>query len=209
MAQPNRTRVLIAEDSPRMRHILYKLLELMGYVVVGQAIHGRQAVEMTEALHPDVVITDISMPDMDGIEAAQLIQERCPTPVVVITAHASHDLVDRASKVGVGAYLVKPPREEELARAITIAIARFQDMMELRRLNAELQKALEKVKMLSGLLPICAGCKKIRNDKGYWERVEDYIKAHSRDVDFSHGICPDCLKKYFPEVYKRNLKKAI
>jgi hypothetical protein len=65
----------------------------------------------------------------------------------------------------------------------------------------ELQEALSKVKTLSGLLPICASCKKIRDDKGYWNQIETYIGAHS-EAEFSHGICPDCLIKLYPGLYK-------
>lgn len=67
------------------------------------------------------------------------------------------------------------------------------------RLIAELKEALLKVKTLSGLLPICAGCKKIRDDKGYWNQIEQYLKEHS-DVIMSHGICPECAEKYYPEL---------
>jgi len=87
----------------------------------------------------------------------------------------------------------------ELERAIIIAIARFEDMMKLRRLNAELQDALKKVQTLSGLLPICASCKKIRDDQGYWQQVEVYIRDHS-DVEFSHGLCPDCVKSLYADL---------
>jgi hypothetical protein len=95
-----------------------------------------------------------------------------------------------------------------MERAITIALARFGDMMQLRHLNAELearnqalQEALDKVNTLSGLLPICANCKKIRDDSGYWQQVEIYIQNHA-EVEFSHGICPDCMKKLYPDFYK-------
>jgi len=201
MVKPRDIRVLIAEDSDKMRKGLRQLLELMGYLVVGQAAHGREAVDMAQALRPDVILTDIQMPDMDGIEAAHQIQARCPTPVVVLTAYASSDLLEKASEAGVGAYLTKPPNEEELERAITIAMARFKDLLELRRLNAALQEALDRVKTLSGLLPICAVCKKIRNDGGYWQQVEEYIHDHS-DAQFSHGICPECARKLYPEYYE-------
>jgi hypothetical protein len=65
----------------------------------------------------------------------------------------------------------------------------------------ELQEAFAKVKTLSGLLPICASCKKIRDDSGYWNRIESYIGKHA-DVQFSHGICPDCAKKLYPELFE-------
>ena len=193
-------RVLIAEDDYLNSEMLKGLLEEIWYTVVGEAADGLETVEMTQSLQPDVVLMDIKMPDMDGLEATRLIQERCPTPVVVVTAYETPELVEEASAAGVGAYLVKPPSAREMERAITIAIARFDDLMELRRLNAELQDALAKVRTLSGLLPICSSCKKIRDDEGYWNQLEAYIQEHSNAV-FSHGLCPGCAKKLYPEVF--------
>ncbi len=180
-----------------MRRTLKGILEMMGYLVIGQAAHGRQAVELAQSLRPDVILTDIQMPDMNGIEAARLIQAQCPTPVVILTAFAGPELLEEASAAGAGAYLVKPPDDDELERAITIAIARHKDLMELRRLNAALQEALQQVHTLSGLLPICASCKRIRNDRGYWQQVEEYIREHS-NARFTHGICPECALKLYP-----------
>ena len=208
------THVLIVEDDPMVGEMIEGLLEDIGYTVASKAIDGLQAIEMTQSLQPDVVLMDIKMPDMDGLEATRLIFERCPTPVVVLTAYETPELVEEASAVGVGAYLVKPPNAREMERAITIAIARFDDLMELRRLNAELQagnkargrlilelqNALAQLKTLSGLLPICASCKKIRDDDGYWNQLEAYIQDHS-DVVFSHGLCPECAKKLYPQIF--------
>jgi preprotein translocase subunit YajC len=73
---------------------------------------------------------------------------------------------------------------------------------ERKRLILELQETLDKVRMLSGLLPICASCKRIRNDKGYWEQIEIYIRDHS-EAEFTHGICPECREKLYPELYKK------
>ena len=100
---------------------------------------------------------------------------------------------------------MKTPSVEEIERAVIMAVARFADLMELRRLNKELQMTLENVKVLTGLLPICANCKKVRNDKGYWEAVEGYFSEHN-DVQFSHGICPECIDKYYPEFKPGNRK---
>jgi hypothetical protein len=72
---------------------------------------------------------------------------------------------------------------------------------ERERLIVELQGALAEVRTLSGLLPICASCKKIRDDQGYWNRIEDYVSSHSK-ATFSHGICPECAKKLYPGYYK-------
>ena len=145
-------RVLIAEDDYLVSKMVGALLEELKYTVVGEAADGLEAVEMTRALQPDVILMDIKMDRMDGIEAARLIQERHPTPVVVLTAYETEELVIEASAAGAGAYLVKPPNTRELERAITIAMARFDDMMALRESNrrlaemlAELEAAREKV----------------------------------------------------------------
>jgi AmiR/NasT family two-component response regulator len=200
MSQGKKVGVLIAEDDPLVSEMIRGTLEDLGYTVVGEALDGRQAVELTGVLQPDVILMDIEMPGVNGIEATQQLYETYPTPIVMLTAYETPTLVERASLAGVGAYLVKPPRARELERAIIIAMARFDDLMKLRRLNEELQAALAKVKMLSGLLPICASCKKIRDDKGYWQQVEVYIQDHS-EAEFTHGFCPDCLAKLYPDYY--------
>jgi hypothetical protein len=83
---------------------------------------------------------------------------------------------------------------------------------ELQQKTVELQEALDHVKLLKGMLPICASCKKIRDDKGYWQGVEEYISSHS-EAQFSHGLCPDCMKKLYPDYYgetkKENPPKTI
>ncbi|MGQ9484081.1 MAG: PAS domain-containing protein [Desulfosoma sp.] len=87
------------------------------------------------------------------------------------------------------------------------ALKRLQQ--EREQLIEELQKALSEVKILSGLLPICSSCKKIRNDQGYWEKLENYFRKHS-DILFTHGICPECMKKLYPDVYeKMQREKAL
>lgn len=190
-------RVLIAEDEATNSRLTREELETSGLAVVGIAVDGRQAVKLVHELKPDVVVMDIAMPEMDGITAAATLQQERPTPVVILTAHAEEDMVRRATEAGVGAFVVKPSRADELQRAIAIAMARHADLMELRRLNLVLQQALAEVKTLKGLLPICCGCKKIRDDHGYWSEVEVYVSRQT-DAKFTHGYCPQCLEKYFP-----------
>ncbi|MFZ1978769.1 MAG: response regulator [Bacteroidota bacterium] len=199
-------KVLIAEDQEALILLIQLQLEKIGHTVIGKAINGLQAVALAGQLRPDVILMDIEMPEMDGLEAARLVQEKYPCPVVLLTSHDEPEMIRRASQIGVGAYLLKPPRAGEIERAMIMAVARFADLTELRRLNNELKIALENVKTLRGLLPICASCKKIRNDKGYWEAVEGYFTKHS-EVQFSHGICPDCIKKYYPEFIPKMSKK--
>jgi two-component system cell cycle sensor histidine kinase/response regulator CckA len=135
-------RVLIAEDDYLTGEMIKEMLKEVGYTVIGKAVDGLQAVEMTESAQPDVILMDIEMPDMDGIEATRLIQKHRPTPVVMLTAYEKEELVAEAGAAGAGAYLVKPLNVREMARAITIAMARFDDMMALRRSNRRLEEAL-------------------------------------------------------------------
>jgi hypothetical protein len=88
------------------------------------------------------------------------------------------------------------PVLQAVVRDIT---GRKQNEAERNKLILDLQDALANVKSLSGLLPICASCKKIRDDKGYWSQVESYVQKHS-DATFTHGICPDCIKKLYPDL---------
>ncbi|MCB9099486.1 MAG: hybrid sensor histidine kinase/response regulator [Anaerolineales bacterium] len=139
MNSKKNVRVLIAEDDSLVSQMIQRVLKLIDCTVIGEARNGQQAIEMAQNMQPDVILMDIEMPDMDGLEATFHIQASCPTPVVVLTAFDAPGLVEQAGEVGVGAYLLKPPKARDMERAITIAMARFGDMMELRRLNAELQ----------------------------------------------------------------------
>lgn len=197
-------RVVIAEDDYLVSKEISRAVKKIGHEVVAEVSTGEEAIEKTCELDPDVVLMDIQMPGMDGLQASKDIQARCPTPVVVLTAYESQDLVERASDTGVGAYLTKPPNPLEVERAITISMARHSDMMTCRELyeklserTRELEKALSEIKTLKGLLPICAVCKKVRDDQGYWEQIEVYVQARS-EAEFSHSICPECAEKLYP-----------
>lgn len=141
-------RALVVDDEALANSHVQLQLEQLGYEVVGNAYDGPEAVRLTERLRPDVVVMDLHMVNPEtgeeeriaGLKATREIQQRCPTPVVVVTAYEAQDLVKQASIIGVGAYLVKPTRENDLERAITIALARFRDFMELQRLNTELAR---------------------------------------------------------------------
>ena len=202
----HQVRVLIAEDDFLVGEMIQGVVEDAGCFVVGRAMDGRQAVEMTAELRPEVILMDIKMPYLDGIEAAEKIQDRCPTPIVILTAFDTPEMLEEAGAAGAGAFLAKPPKVRELNQAIVIARARFGDLLRLRRTNdmlqrrtAELEEALAKIKTLHGLIPICASCKKIRSDKGYWQQLEEYLAEHS-EADFTHGFCPECLEKMEMEV---------
>jgi two-component system, response regulator PdtaR len=195
--EPQSLRVLIAEDESLVAELIDHELRSVGVEVVGRAHDGRQAVDMTCALRPDAVVMDVRMPVMDGIEAAEEIQRLAPTPVVLLTVHTEHKILARAAEAGVGAYLTKPVRGEEMIRAIWIARARAEDMAELRRVNAELHAALAEVGTLSGMLPICSSCKKIRDGRGAWQDVETFVREHTA-ARFTHGFCPECAAVLYP-----------
>lgn len=206
MTQHKIFRVLIAEDDETVGLFVQRLLEDSGHSIVARVRDGRLAVEKTKHLHPDIVLMDIEMPELNGLEATRIIQEECPTPVILLTGYDDPEMVRKASKNGAGAYLLKPPAAGEIERTMIIAISRFEDLMELRRLNAELKSAMENVKILSGLLPVCGHCKHVRNDKGYWGAVERYLEEHT-EVQISHSICPDCIEKFYPELRSKEVKK--
>ncbi len=142
------TRILIAEDNDLVSLTLEEQLKGLGYDVVGIARSGVEAVAMTNRLHPDLVIMDIRMPEMDGTEAAARIREQCPVPIIMLTAYAEREMISRAEAAGAMAYLVKPINENELPPAIAIALARFKEAQELQASVYELQESLEARKLI-------------------------------------------------------------
>jgi AmiR/NasT family two-component response regulator len=189
---------LLVDDDVLISNDVADLLAEAGHTVIGTAQDGRQALAMARALKPDIVFMDIEMPELDGLEATRQIQEQCPVPVILLTAHDDPDLVVQGSRVGATAYLVKPPDLGEMTRTMVMARARFEEFLELRRLNAQLRQSLAEIKTLRGLLPICANCKKIRDEQGYWQQVEVYFRAHA-GIEFTHSLCEPCLALLYPE----------
>jgi len=124
------------------------MLSQLGYLVVGEAGDGRSAVNLSRELKPDVVIMDIKMPDLDGIEAARILTQERIAPVLLLTAYSDRELIDRAREAGVAGYLVKPFRESDLAPAIEIALARFAEFRELQKEVGDLQETLETRKLV-------------------------------------------------------------
>jgi response regulator NasT len=141
-------RVLIAEDEALIRLDLREMLEEEGFDVVGEAADGEQAVDLATKLTPDLVICDVKMPKMDGIQAAAQITEARIAPVVMLTAFSQRDLIERARDAGAMAYLVKPFQKRDLLPAIEMATSRF---AEIRALEAEvtgLRERLEARKLI-------------------------------------------------------------
>jgi CheY-like chemotaxis protein len=187
-------KILIVEDESIVAADIRRRLERLGCVVTGTAASAEEALEKINANSPDLVLMDITIKgSIDGIAASKTVRERFKIPVVFLTAHSDEATLQRAKITEPYGYIIKPFQERDLHIAIEMALYKHHSEMERARLTAELQEALARVKTLSGLLPICSSCKKIRDDKGYWERVEFYITRHS-DATFTHGYCPDCYR---------------
>ena len=190
-AEPHK-RIFIVEDETILADNLEDLLISMGYDVPGKVSTGEEAVESILELKPDLVLMDVSLRGkMDGIEAAHMISGQQETALIFLTANS--DLTIRKRILGVHSFgfVLKPFDERELQMAIEIALYRCAAEARLKNLNHKLHSALAQIKTLSGLLPICSWCKKVRNDTGYWQQLETYLTQHS-DAQLTHGICPDC-----------------
>ncbi|MDH3674804.1 MAG: response regulator [Anaerolineae bacterium] len=144
----DRTRIIIADDESIVRADLKEMLANLGYLVVGDVGDGQSAVNLARELKPDVVLMDIKMPNMDGIEAARILTEEQIAPVVLLTAYGQKELVDQAKEAGVVGYLVKPFRETDLLPAIEVALSRFNEFKTVQQEVEDLQNALETRKLV-------------------------------------------------------------
>lgn len=185
--------VLVVEDDHLVSEMVRGMLEELGYGIAGEAEDGHEALEMVRELKPDVVLMDIRMPRMTGLEASILMQKHFPTPIVILSAYESDELTSDARKAGVGAYVVKPPEPEELDRAIQLALSRFPDILRIRELEGRLENLEGKVRTLSELLPVCPGCRKPKSGEGYDFLLDRYLSAvdgESREM----CLCSECRK---------------
>lgn len=141
-------RVVVADDEPDMRDYFQKALPRLGHQVVGVAENGHELVEQCKALKPDLVLTDIRMPDMDGIDAATRIYQDRPVPVILVSAYHDPGLIARAEADHVLGYLVKPIKQADLGPVIALAVRRFEQFEALRREANDLRQALEDRKVI-------------------------------------------------------------
>ncbi|HZC67947.1 MAG TPA: response regulator [Nitrospirales bacterium] len=221
-------RILIVDDSLDNRLLLQTILKSAGYTDVLMAASAREALGLLgvddrkpvsfrnireNAAHAgakdvDLILMDFMMPEMDGTEACRRIKsiERLrDIPIIVVTAKAEPMDLRVAFDSGAMDYITKPVSKVALLARVTSALNLKREMdtrkareRELAEKNRDLEQALKEVKVLRGFIPICASCKKIRDDKGYWQQIETYIQERSEAL-FSHGICKDCMKKHYPE----------
>jgi sigma-B regulation protein RsbU (phosphoserine phosphatase) len=209
--------ILIIDDSQDQQVLLRAILRQAGHTDLLSADSAKTAFPMLDMdgeaprTQIDLILMDILMPEMDGVEACRRIKSRphlCDIPIIMVTANNDRSNLQAAFAAGAIDYITKPVNSLELLARASSALALKKEMDcrkaregELRRSNEELQKALRDVKVLKGLIPICASCKKIRNDSGLWQQLEEYIGEHS-EAEFSHGICQPCVKKLYPGIYQ-------
>jgi len=193
--------ILVVEDDEHVAVVLEARLKSFGHGVCDIARTGPSAVRAAIAHQPDLILMDILLEgDMNGIEAAELITNQMDVPVIFITCLSDQAMLDRAIAANAYGYVLKPYDNAELRYTIEIAMVKFKAAKEREQLITQLENALQEVRRLSGLLPICSSCKKIRDEAGDWQQLEEYIHTHS-EADFTHGICPQCAVKLYPEIY--------
>ncbi|RRR74520.1 MAG: response regulator, partial [Candidatus Viridilinea halotolerans] len=142
------TRLVIADDESIIRMNLKETLVGLGYLVVGEAGDGVSVINLARELRPDLVLMDIKMPKLDGIQAAKILTEEKLAPVLLLTAYSDRELVERAKEAGVVNYVVKPFREAELLPAIEIAMARYQEFLEMDKQISDLKETLDTRKLV-------------------------------------------------------------
>lgn len=140
--------ILIADDEALIRLDLKEMLTDAGYNVIAEASNGQEAMELARLHKPDLIIMDVKMPVMDGLQAAEILNEENIAPIILLTAYSQPDVVQQATDAGVIAYLVKPVREEQLFPAIRIAVDRFHDFQQLNKELDDLKESLEVRKLV-------------------------------------------------------------
>jgi DNA-binding response OmpR family regulator len=190
-------RILIAEDDGLSRRLLELSLDKGGHetLVTQNGHEALEALQRPDA--PCLAILDWMMPGMDGVDVIRRIRaaaQALPPYLILLTAKDRVEDIVEGLQAGADDYITKPFEREELLARVQVG-ARVLELQEsLSQRVRELEEALGQVRRLQGLLPICSYCKRVRNDKDYWQQVESYVMEHS-EARFSHGICPDCYER--------------
>lgn len=217
-------KILIVDDSILFLNALGAILREAGYTDIAIKESALEAIEFLRSPtcrvpgnHVDVILMDVMMPDMDGLEAVRTIKndpELREIPIVMVSVEDEEKKIKQAFDAGAIDYINKPIKKLELLARVRSILRLKEEMdrrknreLELEKTVEQLRKAISELKILSGLLPICSYCKKIRDDQGYWQQVEAYIAGHS-EAGFSHSICPECLKEHYPAYAKEVLKQS-
>ena len=193
--------ILIAEDDYTSRVMLLAVLKKWKYNPVATENGAEAWNVMQRADAPKLVLLDWNMPEMDGLEVTRRVRGMSaaePPYIVILTARGEKSNIVQGLEAGANDYVAKPYDHDELRARLGVGrrMVELQSVLALRM--RELQKAQDDVKTLRGIIPICANCKNIRDDKGCWSQVEVYVRDHS-EAEFSHGLCPVCVKKLYSE----------
>ena len=193
---PKMIRVVIAEDEAIIRLDLKEILEAEGYAVIGETGRGDEAIDLVRMLEPDLVVLDIKMPGMNGIDAAKVISDEGLAAVILLTAFSQQDLIQEASNAGVLAYLVKPFQRSDLVPAIELALGRFKEISDLKQETLMLRESLQTRKLVDrakGLLIDNYGLKesdayrylqkKAMEDRTTMKAVAEDILADTSNLD--------------------------
>jgi len=193
-------KILIVEDSALVVESVTLAFQLQwADVELVSTAEGKKAIDLVESESPDLVLLDVGLPDIDGYKVLEAIREFSDIPVIMLTAR--DETMDKVKGLELGAddYVTKPFDHGELRARVQVGARVVGLQRTLAERVHELEEAMNSVKTLQGLLPICCYCKKIRDDGNYWHRVESYIAGHA-NVRFSHGICPECSQKVKAEL---------
>jgi response regulator NasT len=174
-------RISVADDEQDMRDFFERMLPLLGHQVISVAETGSELVEHCRTLRPDLIITDIKMPDMDGIEAANVIGQECPTPVILVSAYHDDASIERAVADHVLGYLVKPIGKADLQPAISVAMRRFAELQALRKESTDLRQALADRKIIEqakGILMKVTGA----DEKDAFRRLQDLAAERNQKL---------------------------
>lgn len=201
--------VLIADDHDVNRKLLRTLLSAEGYEVI-EAANGNDALTFLKAARTPVVgLIDWEMPQVEGIEVCRqtrALNPETPLFLILVTVRDTKQDVVTGLQAGANDYITKPFDKTELLARVKIGSQMVELQQTLTQHVNELKEALLNVKQLSGLLPICSYCKKIRDDQNYWQQVEAYVGKHS-EAQFSHSICPTCYEDIVkPEMVKLGIQ---
>lgn len=188
--------ILVVDDQPANLKVLMQVLQDADFHIL-VANSGNRALQLVSRQLPDIILLDVMMSGLDGFETCRLLKQNPATtniPVIFMTALNSLDDELHGFDAGGVDYVTKPFHQQKvLARIRAHLTIRRQQRMILEK-NEQLKRALAEIKQLSGILPICCRCKKVREDNGYWKQVEKYISEHS-DAEFTHGFCPECYEE--------------
>ncbi|HOW80963.1 MAG TPA: response regulator [Spirochaetota bacterium] len=191
MTGNNESLILIVDDNMENLKVLGGLLNDEGYLIA-VSTNGKDALDFTEKSKPDLILLDIMMPGMNGYETCEKLKENAGTkdiPVIFLSALGETDDIVKGFEAGGVDYVMKPYNSRELLARV--------------KTHIDLKKAMEEIRTLRGIIPICAKCKKIRDDHGFWEQVEEYVAKRSGAI-FSHSVCPECARELYGDILDEN-----